>query len=226
MGEKIDKVAHKIEWKKVYSDHKNDIILVTIFILIIIYVGFSILIRQVSYKDLENNLIAGAVDILIASALIPFLVVIREKWKWNSVKDTVYESLGDEISNIFTDITNFCKIDVKGNLNFYPTEDGNLLNGGYGELFIIRKNNIGDIEHKYFKFLEPSIIVSLLKIQKYLNSLDLNIRIRNRNIELNSPYTRPDSEILEYVKGKMASIFNEIDNLREEPNLKNHMSEN
>lgn len=219
-------MARKNEWKRVYSDHKNDIILVLFFIFIITYIIISILIGRVSYKDLENNLIAGAISILIASALIPFLVVIREKWKWNSVKDSVYESLGDEICDLFTDITNFCKIDAKGNINFYPNEDRNLLNGGYGELFIIRKNHIGDIEHKYFKFLEPSIIVSLIKIQKYLNSLDLNIRIRNRNIELESPYTRPDPKILEYLKEKMVGIFNEIDKLRNEPNLKNYISKN
>lgn len=213
--------------KKKLSDSKDfikiyDAYFLVVFIFLIPYALFTIWLMQTSLKDIANNLFAGAIDVIITVIFLMIFIDIREQRRWNSVKDSVYESLVDEITGTLKDISNFCKnIDIGNNrIIFYATEDTNLLVGGYGDLFLIRKNYLNEIELKYFKFLAPSIINSLIKIQKHLKSLDLEIKIRNRT--LGSPYRKTDEEILETIKKLMLDIFREADSLRSEPNLKSY----
>lgn len=213
--------------KKKLSDAKEiikkyDAYILVVIIFLIPYALFTIWLMQTSYKDIANNLFAGAIDVIITVFLLIIFIDMREQRRWNSVKDSVYESLGNEITGTQCDLSNFCKnIDISNNrIIFYDSEDTNLLTGGYGDLFLIRKNRLNEIELKYFKFLVPSIINSLIKIQKSLNSLDLEIKIRN--ISLISPYRKTDEEILEAIKKIMLDIFKETDSLRSEPNLKSY----
>jgi hypothetical protein len=216
----MKKLSDAMEFIKIYDAY------IAVIIIMLLYIGLTIWFMQLPFKDIVTSLFAGAIDVIITIILLIIFIDMRERWKWKSVSDTVYESLGNEIHDLFTDLSNLCRIDeTTGNINFYTNEDENLLNGGYGELFIYRKDHIKDLEQKYFKFLEPSIIISLIKIQKCLYSLDIIIRIRNRNRALNSPYTRPDADILEYLKVKMIDIFREIGSLRNESNLKNFIQE-
>lgn len=219
-----------------------DIYYILCIILMIIFLIFIIWLMRTSYRDMANNLFAEAIGIIITIVLLIIFVDIKEQWKWNNVKHLVYDALGSEIYDIYTDISNLCDIEtalfvgdedhdlayertlykdlnkliIKDNIIFTDSGKKILLNYGYGELFIHRKDRLKELELKYFKFLEPSIIKSLMVIQQKLYSVDLNMKIKRRG----GMWFENDEGFFDLIKSRLVDIFKEIHSLHYESGLK------
>jgi len=73
-------------------------------------------------------------------------------------------------------------------------EERHLLDGEYGELFDKRYSNLNDMDMKFGKFLEPSILKLLINLERLLKSLSSNIRVRQRLREGTGAFLVPSVE--------------------------------
>ena len=221
----------------------------SVFIFMMVFLLFSILLMRTLYNDIATNLFAEAIGIIITLFFLIILVKAREEFKWKIVENLVYEYLGREIDGIFTDFSNLCDLkepSFEGNINtdfdeYFKTKmemnlqelknkDNIILHdlakeplkkGLYGDLFIRRNDNLKEFIQLYFKFLDSSIVKSLIIIRRALNLIETDIIImKNQNDEELLKWFQNDEDFFNHIKSSMANIFTEIDSLRSESDLK------
>lgn len=150
-------------------------------------------------------MITEIIGIFLTVVLLIWIIDTKEYEKWKKVKDAVHKNLGIEIGGIFTDLSNLCEFDSpltvvnkldwdeihkkdfevkikelseKGEITLNSVGKDILLERGYGNLFIERRNRLSDIESKYLTFFDTLITDALMKIQDNLYELDLIIRMK------------------------------------------------
>lgn len=222
-----------------------------VFILMMVFISFTIWLMLTPYDDIATNLFAEGLGILITVTLVNYLLNRKEEYIWKKVKNLIYEKLGKQIDGIYTEISNLCDtqepsftedemddyyvyFEKKMYLNLKELKNidkitinkmdkENLKKGNNVDLFIYRNNYLKDIILLYFKFLDPSIIKSLIIIRDALESIDMDVNImKNQKEEEEDFYKwfRNDEEFFNHIKQSMVKIFTEIDSLHEESNLK------
>ena len=215
---------------------------------IVIFAVIAFLLMQTSFVDIGNNLLAEAVGLIFTIILLIIFIDRKEQFEWKIVKESVYKYLGMELDGIFIDILNSCvtvepssddyvdgdidsyfekkseinliKLKCKDNIDITEYGKTTLLKGGYGNLFITRKNNLKDIVQLYSKSLDPSIINSLMIIQNALHSIDMDIKIKTKKGML----VQSDEDFIDQIKSKFSEIFNEIYVLNSEYDLKKYFN--
>ena len=224
---------------------KIDAVYYNILLIVGILIFLSICLMTTSYVDIANNIFAEFIGVLATIILLVIVVDIKEQLKWKKVENVVFNYLGLEIYDIYTDLSNLCEIEIAssdgedididkmfekslyGNLNklidekniiFNKTGKKSLLNRGFGDLLVVRRNNIKDVIQMYFKFLEPSMIKSLIILQQELRSIDLDVKIKNKDTE--HYFFRTDETFLKEIRKNMCAIFKEINSLHYNSGLK------
>lgn len=227
-----------------YKKIKIDKVYYYILIIMIILIFLSIWLMTTSFVDIANNIFAEFIGVIITIILLVIVVDIREQLKWKKVENVVFKSLGLEIYDIYTDLSNLCEIEMASsegadididkmfekslhdnlnklidekNIHFNKTGKKSLLNRGFGDLLVVRRNNIKEVVQMYFKFLEPSMIKSLIILQQELHSIDLNVKIKNK--ESGHYWFPTDEKFFEVIRIKMCGIFKEINSLHHDSGL-------
>ncbi|EMR74693.1 hypothetical protein MBGDF03_01049 [Thermoplasmatales archaeon SCGC AB-540-F20] len=194
----IDKINLRY-WLNSYSN----VIFLGVFSFIIAYFIMSGI-----WYDLTINITAGLICSLITVFLFTYLFQRKEKIIWSAVKEEVNKGLKIELSGLFTDIMlPLERIDGRYAIKLPKGEDENevfrkhrleqfkklveaekiefaegykkiLADGGFGTLFKSRKDYLNEIEYKYSKHFDPDIILSIIKLQRYLRIIDTKINIK------------------------------------------------
>jgi hypothetical protein len=216
---------------KYWLNSNSNVIFLAIFSFIIAYFIISGI-----WYDLTINIAAGLICSLITVFLFTYLFQRKEKIIWSAVKEEVNEGLKIELSGLFTDIMlpleriddkyaiempegkdenevfrkhrleQFKKLVEADKIEFANSYKDIIAEGGFGTLFISRKNYLNEIEYKYSKHFDPEIILSIIKLQRYLRLIDTKINIKAKN----KLTFETDKQFFERLSGLFHEVLKEL----------------
>jgi len=226
----IDKINLKY-WLNSYSN----VIILGILSFVIAYFIISGI-----WYDLTINVTAGLICSLITVFLFTYLFERKEKIIWSAVKDEVTEGLKIELSGILIDIMlplegvgnkfvikssheddvkeairkhrlqQFKKLVEAEKIEFSESFKKILATGGFGTLFISRKEYLNEIEYKYSKHLNPDIVLSIIKLQNYLGRIGTRINIKAKKrlfLETDEEFYKELSELFHNVLKELYNLY-------------------
>lgn len=186
----------------------------------------------VYFNSLNISLLGAFFSVIIALIVIEYYLKNKKEKEWSAVKKVVIENMKSEISGLFYDIvflsdeptitywsekedkTETNKL-YKQKLNSIASLDEikisdlakeGIRKGSWHNLFGIRLTNLNWIELKYSKYFNPTVVVSLIIIQRALTRIDINLKMFDkRKIEESILFN--DFQIL------FAEIIKEIKNI-------------
>lgn len=220
MEKYIQKYLDKIIWFV--------IIVILAFLLYLIRIIESCILSD----DLRWNLIAEIIGVFLTIILLYFLLGWKDQYKWRLVREIIYDLFRREIRLTYSDISMFLE-DLTGvsgsggtdqelqasfKRNYYKKlkeraesqelelfdEALKFAKSGNSEIiFEHRKVNLSNLELKYSKFLEPSIIHTLVLIQDNLYAAKLDLQLIKDN-------KITDAAFLSNLKSRLHPIIKEI----------------
>jgi len=186
----------------------KSIALIVYLILILISLIFLIIDNRLIF--LFQSLFIGLVLIGFTYYFTNRLFDYTKKNKWEKIKKIVISEIGYTFSGILTHIAMFCdfrqvgafhpnisneemfkmfdqkiikqlkEFSIHKNIKISKNWKDSLLKGGFGVLFKKEGEELNQIQMKYLEFLEPEIIIQLIKLQKAFNKIDREIIIYNK----------------------------------------------
>lgn len=214
---------------------------VIIVLTVLISIAFFFLGTQ--YDELATNLVAEGIGVLITVIFLLYLLNLKEKYTWKKVENLIYELLGYQIFGIYLELSDLCVthepsliirkgyFETKMELNLPRLKNKDtitidkdavepLKDGTYCELFNYRNNYLKSILSTHYKFLDSSIIKSLIIIQYAFEIIDMDVNtMKKRKEDDVLKELIKEDDLFNNIKMSMAKIFTEIDSLHEESNL-------
>ena len=168
-------------------------------LLILIDVVFPSLIRsQVLSPDYGYNLISELWGILATVLLLIVILDLREELLRKSLKKRLFERIGTELHDDFEVLKDFVKVSEKEPLvqleelskkeklelsqhayAYFPKPAGPI-DAFFLDRLLKSRERLGDLELKYFEFMEPGLRLSLMEIQRNLDRLHSAIDTMDR----------------------------------------------
>lgn len=182
------------------------------------------------------NFITEIFGLIFTLAFFIVLFESREKLEWKSIGDTVLKRLGREIHGLFVDLANVCKVTRGGGvppnvtfneffrqLFFIQLEELNkkvelnalgkkyFSKGALSTLFKERGEYLSELELKYGKFLDPTLVKSLMEIQDNLYHLSIELGLKKSG----STWFVDEEEFFKLVTLRIHRIVQEIYKIHE-----------
>jgi len=197
----------------------------------LLFIFVCVLPFALSGNDVAANFLAEIFGLIITLVIFIMLFEWREKLEWKSVEDRVRRRIGRQIRGLSIDLSNLCDIDrvVVGPFSKEKFEEMDLkqLNKlafeevrihdeakkslfkhdfrmQYRRLIESRATSIGQIEERYFRFLDIDVHASLMDIEDHLDDLTFHLII---------PYAKRE-RFFDSISSSIGEIMKEIDKLR------------
>ena len=182
------------------SEKSYWVLLISLFTGFSLLVMFVLIPYSVVEYNLGVNLFTSSVFMVMTIVFLTWMINLQEKKKWKRVESMVCREIGVALEHIFRSMVPyyengmidwflFNRLKSGASEAFVRHLDG-LLKGDRKldkttlRLFLenpkLRErefldfgSKLGEIETKYFKFLKPEIVESLIKIEKTLSNLDV-----------------------------------------------------
>lgn len=204
----------------------------TILVILIIIIGIS----YFWYKeDFLIGLITNFLSIFVSVIIIEGILKYPEIMRWKKVENEIMSILKRELHGIFIDLRNLVKHNSVGIMSNNGTEEEmfneidkrNLIEisektevsdvgkkwlQNSEKLFMYRANKLSNIEAKYFKFLKPNIISSLIRIQDGLNSMHTNTEIfkKQKGQYAFFSWFKSEDDYYKFISNMVNGIFKEL----------------
>jgi hypothetical protein len=184
-----------------------------------------------SGNDIAANFLAELFGLFFTLVVFIMIFEWRGLLEWKSVEDRVKRRIARQIRGLFIDLSNLCVIDrvIFGpfskekfeemdlkQLNKLASEKVVIHDGAkksllkhdfrtqYGRLIESRATSIGQIEERYFRFLDNEVQASLMDIEDHLDDLTFYFII---------PYAKIE-RFFDSISSSIGEIMREIDKLR------------
>jgi len=217
-------------------------------ILIIAFTGFALTIwfwlipQEIVEYNLGVNLFTSSIFMVFTVVFLTWLFTLRERIQWTTVKNEVYGSIQDDLSNIFDGILDIVEEGLRFKRSFLSTKDRETRKKrGFDELCklkdakelrpdpIVLESHLGaqkpfesflnigkslsDIEIKYSKFLSPQLTVSLIKIQRSIKLLDYASQLRTQKTLVPELAQQIETLVPELVSISLERLIQQIYNI-------------
>lgn len=198
-------------------------------VLVLLFLYYLPLARE--GNDIAANFLSEIWGLIFTLGIFIVILDFRERLEWKSVEDRVKRRIGRQIRGLFIDLSGLCVIDrvVFGpfsrekfeaedlkQLNKLASEKVRLHDGAkksllkndfrvqYRRLIESRATSIGQIEERYFRFLDSDVQASLMDIQDHLDDLTYDFIV---------PYAKRE-RFFESISSSIGKVMKEIDKLR------------
>lgn len=156
--------------------------------------------NQIISPDLGRNLFSEGWGILFTLLFLVMIFELRDWFQWKSVREQVFRRLGSELQYICYFLLSIVDVgNAKERIRHISNLKGKIALNSTGEEFFVKPKEsdnivfmrrilkgqqyLSEIETKYFRFIDPKLRLSIMKVQIGLEELGFHFELRNAFIE-------------------------------------------